>query len=149
MRAWQVTKHGEPGDALALVDVPLPEPGPGELRVRVQAAALGLPDVFMCRSTYAFRPELPFTPGQEVVGIVTAVGEGALSPSGALLRSTEVPQKGRIVVLFKFDENISDMRVQVGTGGAVAIYTDRGIAISIIRRVIIRMYAWLNYLPAR
>jgi NADPH2:quinone reductase len=38
--------------------------------------ALGLPDVFMCRGTYAFNPAIPFTPGQEVVGIVNAVGEG-------------------------------------------------------------------------
>jgi NADPH:quinone reductase-like Zn-dependent oxidoreductase len=38
--------------------------------------ALGLPDVFMCRGTYAFNPAIPFTPGQEVVGIVTAAGEG-------------------------------------------------------------------------
>jgi NADPH2:quinone reductase len=54
----------------------VPEPGPGEVRILVKAVALGLPDVFMCRGTYAFNPTIPFTPGQEVVGIVTATGEG-------------------------------------------------------------------------
>ena len=54
----------------------VPEPGLGEVRILVKATALGLPDVFMCRGTYAFSPAIPFTPGQEVVGVVTAAGEG-------------------------------------------------------------------------
>lgn len=40
------------------------------------AAGIGLPDVFMCRSTYPLTPPLPFTSGQEATGTVTAVGEG-------------------------------------------------------------------------
>jgi NADPH2:quinone reductase len=36
-----------------------------------------MPDVFMCRNTYAFQPPLPFVAGQEVCGVVDAVGEGA------------------------------------------------------------------------
>ncbi len=80
MRAWQVARHGEPTDVLELVDVDEPVPGPGEVRVRVEAAAIGMPDVFMCRDTYAFKPPLPFVPGQEVCGVVDAVGEG-VSPS--------------------------------------------------------------------
>ena len=81
MRAWQVRAHGEPGEALVLDDLALPEPGPGQVRVRVAAAGLGLPDLLMCRGTYPLTPALPFTPGQELVGTVTAVGEGA--PVGA------------------------------------------------------------------
>lgn len=83
MRAWQILRHGEPADAIARVECAVPEPGPGEIRVKVEAAALGLPDVFMCRGSYAFRPELPFTPGQEVSGTVSAVGEGASVSVGA------------------------------------------------------------------
>ena len=76
MRAWQVHDLGPPRDALRSVDLDEPTPGPGELRIRVRAAAVGLPDAFMCRGTYAFRPQLPFVPGQEVSGVVDAVGEG-------------------------------------------------------------------------
>ncbi len=83
MRAWQIKRYGEPLEALSQAQVPLPDPGPGELRVRVEAAGLGLPDVFMCRGHYAFRPELPFTPGQEVVGFVTAAGAGATTELGS------------------------------------------------------------------
>ncbi len=76
MRAWQVQGTGEPVDVLHAVQIAVPEPGPGQLRIRVTAAGIGLPDVFMCRGTYPLTPPLPFTPGQEASGVVTAVGDG-------------------------------------------------------------------------
>jgi NADPH2:quinone reductase len=82
VRAWQVTRHGEPRAALALAEAAPPEPGPGFLRVRVAAAALGLPDLFMCRGAYALTPRLPFTPGQELCGVVTAAGAGCRARPG-------------------------------------------------------------------
>ena len=74
MKAWKVTGEGEPAEVLELRDVDPPEPGAGFVRLRVDAAALGLPDVLMCRGSYPLTPGLPFTPGQEIVGTVTAVG---------------------------------------------------------------------------
>src|SRR4051812_22238716 len=82
MRAWQVQRGGEPKDVLRLVDVEPPVPGPDQLRIRVTAAGVGLPDVFMCRGNYPLTPGLPFTPGQEAVGVVTAVGEGVTHAVG-------------------------------------------------------------------
>jgi NADPH2:quinone reductase len=83
MRAWQVQGAGEPIDVLHAVEVPRPEPGPGQIRVRVTAAGIGLPDVLMCRGTYPLTPPLPFTPGQEATGVVTAVGDGATHEVGS------------------------------------------------------------------
>lgn len=71
-----ITRNGAPREVLALADLEVPEPGPGELRLAVRAAAVGMPDAFMCRGSYAFRPTLPFVAGQEVCGTVDAVGEG-------------------------------------------------------------------------
>jgi NADPH2:quinone reductase len=82
MRAWQVQGQGEPAEVLREVTLEPPGPGPGQLRIRVAAAGIGLPDVFMCRGTYPLTPPLPFTPGQEATGVVTAVGEGADVPIG-------------------------------------------------------------------
>jgi len=59
---------------LRLVEIDEPTPGLGEVRLRVSAAAIGMPDAFMCQSTYALTPPLPFVPGQEVCGVVDAVG---------------------------------------------------------------------------
>ena len=88
MKAWQVTKKGEPRDVLVQVgDAPLPEPGPGMARVRVDACGVGLPDLLMCRDLYALTPDPPFTPGQELTGVVTAVGEGAPARVGDRIMS--------------------------------------------------------------
>lgn len=85
MRAWQVQRHGVPGDVLRCVEVDEPDPGPGELRLRVRSAGIGLPDALMCRGSYAFSPSLPFVPGQEVCGTVDAVGAGVDVPIGTRL----------------------------------------------------------------
>lgn len=71
MKAWLATGVGPPAEVLSLGERPVPEPGPGEVGVEVRAAAVGLPDVFMCRGSYEFKPQHPFTPGQEVAGVVS------------------------------------------------------------------------------
>ena len=57
-----------------------PRHGRVNCRVRVEAAAVGLPDVFMCRGTYPLTPALPFICGQEVCGVVDAVGDAVEFP---------------------------------------------------------------------
>ena len=85
MRAWVVERLGAPRDALRLLELGAPTPGPGELRLRVRAAGLGLPDVRLCRGSYPFRPMLPFVAGQEVCGVVDAVGADVEVPLGTRL----------------------------------------------------------------
>jgi len=82
VRAWQVVGAGEPRAALALGEVALGAPPPGMLRVRVEACGIGLPDVFMCRGSYALTPKYPFTPGQELAGVVLEAGEGSQARVG-------------------------------------------------------------------
>ena len=88
MRAWRVDQPGEPSVVLRLADVPDPEPGPGQIRIRVIAAGIGLPDVLMCRHTYPLTPSGAFTPGQEVVGVVSAVGADVDMALGTRVMST-------------------------------------------------------------
>lgn len=76
MKAWLVTGHGEPNDALQLLDVADPQPEQGQLLVRVRSAALCFPDLLMCRGLYQVKPPLPFTLGVEAAGEVVAVGAG-------------------------------------------------------------------------
>nr|WP_236571268.1 NADPH:quinone oxidoreductase family protein [Microbacterium hydrocarbonoxydans] len=76
MRAWQVTRLGEPADALTLQTVPTPTPAEGEVLIRVAAVAANFPDVLLARGEYQVKPELPFTPGIECSGTVAAVGSG-------------------------------------------------------------------------
>jgi NADPH2:quinone reductase len=57
-------------------DVPDPEPGPGQVKVRVRAVSVNFPDLLMTRGDYQLKPPLPFTPGLDIAGEVTALGDG-------------------------------------------------------------------------
>lgn len=61
---------------LRIDELPEPEPGPGEVLVDVKAAAANFPDVLLTYGKYQFKPPLPFSPGAEAAGLVTAVGPG-------------------------------------------------------------------------
>jgi NADPH2:quinone reductase len=78
MRAWRVHAWGpDPLETLSLDSIPIPKPDPGELLVRVQAIPLNLNDLErVTGENMMARPELPVTPGMEVMGIVAACGAG-------------------------------------------------------------------------
>lgn len=78
---WRVTAFGEPRDVLTLERGVVPDPGPGEIRVAVAANSLNFLDVSICRGDHPVRPELPFVPGAELVGTVSAVGPDVTAPS--------------------------------------------------------------------
>ena len=77
MRAWRTHEYGRPTDVLRLDTVPIPDPEAGELRVRVQAIPFNLNDLErITGGNMMVRPELPYSPGMEVMGIVDACGPG-------------------------------------------------------------------------
>lgn len=77
MRAWRTHAYGPPLQALQLDEVEVPEPGPGQVRVRVQAIPLNLNDLErITGGNMLVEPELPYSPGMEVFGIVEACGHG-------------------------------------------------------------------------
>ncbi len=73
MRAIRIHRNGGP-EVLSLEDVPLPEPGEGEVRIRIEAAGLNFIEVYQRLGLY--KVAVPFTPGGECAGTVTAVGKG-------------------------------------------------------------------------
>lgn len=75
MKALRCVRHGLP-DTLTVENIDPPNPGPGEVLVQVKAAGVNFPDTLIIQNKYQFKPALPFTPGGELAGIVTAVGEG-------------------------------------------------------------------------
>jgi NADPH:quinone reductase len=78
MRAWRTHQYGRPTEVLQLDEVPIPAPGPGELRIRVQAIPFNLNDLErITGGNMMVRPELPYSPGMEVMGVVDAGGAGA------------------------------------------------------------------------
>ena len=52
----------------------IPSPGPGQVLVRVKAVGVNPVDTYIRSGTYARKPNLPYTPGTDVGGVVEAVG---------------------------------------------------------------------------
>jgi NADPH:quinone reductase len=75
MKALLCTSFGQP-EQLVLEDMPSPTPSAGQVAIAVKACGVNFPDTLMIQGKYQFKPPMPFSPGGEVSGIVTAVGEG-------------------------------------------------------------------------
>ena len=74
-----VSSHGGP-EVLQVVEEELPEPQPGEVRVRVLAAGVSAYDLMFRRSgSFPGTPRVPFTLGEDIVGVVDKLGEGVSS----------------------------------------------------------------------
>ncbi len=63
-------------ETLVVEDLPERTAAPGEVVIDVMAAGVNFPDVLVIQNKYQFKPELPFTPGNELAGVVRVVGEG-------------------------------------------------------------------------
>jgi NADPH2:quinone reductase len=74
MLAVRCLRYGPP-EQLELAEVPDPVPGPGEVVVDVGAAAVNFTDLLFIADRYQVRVPLPFTPGSEFAGTVSAVGD--------------------------------------------------------------------------
>ena len=87
-----VCKEFGPIENLVVEDLPSPTPGPGEVLIDVRAAGVNFPDGLMVRGEYQMKPPRPFTPGNEVAGVVTALGEPDLDHV-VCYQSRATPQK--------------------------------------------------------
>ncbi len=75
MRAIVCTDWGTP-DTLTLQDIPAPTPGPGQVAIDVHACGLNFADTLMIQGKYQVRPDFPFSPGLEIAGTISALGDG-------------------------------------------------------------------------
>lgn len=62
-----------PPETLERIEVATPEPAPGEALIEVGAAGVGFVDGLMVQGLYQVKPPLPYFPGSEFAGVVTAV----------------------------------------------------------------------------
>ncbi|MBL4807185.1 MAG: NADPH:quinone oxidoreductase family protein [Rhodobacteraceae bacterium] len=73
MRAMQLHQLNEP---MQLDDIPAPDPKPGEVQVRVHTCGINFGDTLIVQGKYQEKFALPFTPGMEICGTVSALGDG-------------------------------------------------------------------------
>ena len=91
-------------------------------------------------------------PGKVIKGkvdsVVWAQGQGTMLASGNLPSSLQLQNQppGKFAVKFDIAERDRELLLAAGAAGDAAIYTDRLHAIHIIRKVILRVGSYLNYL---
>jgi NADPH2:quinone reductase len=73
VRAVLCREFGPP-ESLTVEDVDEPTPADGQVVVDVRACSVNFPDVLIIQNLYQFKPPLPFSPGAEIAGVVSAVG---------------------------------------------------------------------------
>ena len=95
-------------------------------------------------------------PGRVFSGKVEAMlemsGEGQLQASGSVPTRTVQQQPGAFAVIIKLDEPAEiEASLPVVPGGALgtaAVYTESAKATQVIRKIMLRMEAWINYIQA-
>ena len=75
MKAFLCKEFG-PVDSHQVEEIDEPIAGPGQVVVDIKATGISFPDVLIVQGLYQFKPPFPFSPGSEISGVVSAVGEG-------------------------------------------------------------------------
>ena len=75
MKAVLCKSFGPP-ENLVVEDIPSSSPGKGQIAVTVKACGVNFPDTLIIEGKYQFRPEMPFSPGGEIAGVIKELGEG-------------------------------------------------------------------------
>jgi NADPH:quinone reductase len=74
MKALLCRSHGLP-NTLTFTETASPAPAPDDVLINVFACGVNFPDLLIIQNKYQFKPNLPFSPGGEVSGMVESVGE--------------------------------------------------------------------------
>ncbi|NJL85337.1 MAG: NADPH:quinone reductase [Leptolyngbyaceae cyanobacterium SM1_1_3] len=75
MKAIRVEHFGEPA-VMQLTKIEGLQPAAREVVVQIQAAGVNPVDTYIRAGSYARKPDLPYTPGIDGAGVISAVGEG-------------------------------------------------------------------------
>lgn len=92
----------------------------------------------------------PSIPGRVFSGRVTLVlpsmAEGQLSTSGNMIGTERFQSIGRIPVRIDILDDMTEFNLPTGSRAQVAVYSDHFHHVAIMRRILLRMSSWQNYL---
>jgi NADPH:quinone reductase-like Zn-dependent oxidoreductase len=113
-----LTALGGP-EVLKVVEDVVRDPGANELRIRILACGVAFADVLMRRGLYSGVPELPYSPGYDIVGVVDSCGSGVTQwkPGDVVAAITKIGGYSRYIVLPESEA----VRVPAGLDPAEAV----------------------------
>ncbi|MFZ6048897.1 HlyD family secretion protein [Pseudomonas sp. CR3202] len=92
-------------------------------------------------------------PGQVFKGkvkqVISVIGEGQVQPSGNLLSFTGTPPPGRVPVIVEITDPDYAPYAALMPGGAygqAALYSQHFHHVAVMRKILLRMAAWMNYI---
>ncbi len=92
----------------------------------------------------------PSIPGRVFKGKITQVlpslAEGQLTTSGNLLGTERFQSIGRVPVQIEILDDMSEFNLATGSRAQVAVYSDHFTHVAVMRRILLRMSSWQNYL---
>ena len=77
MKAYVCREFG-PVESHKVEEIEDPRAEAGQVVVDVKAAGVSFPDVLIVQGKYQFQPPFPFSPGGEIAGVISEVGEGVV-----------------------------------------------------------------------
>jgi multidrug resistance efflux pump len=102
------------------------------------------------RAGYEAEIVFPSIPGRvfkgEVIQILPSLAEGQLQNSGSLLGTQALQSIGRVPVEIRITDNMSEFGLPTGMRAQVAVYSDHFHHVAIMRKILLRMSSWQNYL---
>jgi multidrug resistance efflux pump len=92
----------------------------------------------------------PSIPGRvfkgKVVRVLPSMAEGQLLASGNLIGTEAFQSIGRIPVVIEITDDLSEYHLSTGSRAQVAVYSDEWHSVAIMRKILLRMTSWQNYL---
>jgi NADPH2:quinone reductase len=124
----------EPAE-LRVSEIPQPEAGPGALQVEVRAAGCNFFDILIVQGKYQVKPAFPFTPGGEIAGVVTEVGEGVegFAVGDRVLAGTQIGGFAETAVVPARDAHLLPDGMSFEEGAAIPIIYPTSYAALIFR----------------
>jgi multidrug resistance efflux pump len=77
--------------------------------------------------------------------VVDAIATGQIQPTGILQDVGTRPPGGRALAMIDIEEDISSYQIPPGAAAEVAIYTEHWHHVALLRRILLRMRSWQNY----
>ncbi len=92
----------------------------------------------------------PGIPGRvfqaKVAGLLPALAEGELSSRKDMFSLSKQLPAGLIPVILTFEQDMSDFYIPMGSDAVVAIYSHHAHHIQILRRILLRVESWRNFI---
>jgi len=78
--------------------------------------------------------------------VLDAIAAGQIQPTGALMDFGARTSGGRAVAVIDIEDDISSYQIPLGSVAEVAIYTEHWHHVALLRRILLRMRSWQNYI---